>query len=158
MKKNELSERFAKAFAHAKNIARAEGMTITLLLAYLGMTTQRLREITNGSATPSFIIIKRMAEKFGVNPNYIFGYSPVMLLRKEDKISPVPQTFTEPQKKPTQPTADSGLTVINLRTDPVFVGYYESNIPFLRKTLTTTNKQVFVYVDADGGYVKHEVQ
>ena len=151
MKKNELSERFAKAFAHAKNIARAEGMTITLLLAYLGMTTQRLREITEGSATPSFIIIKRMAEKFGVNPNYIFGYSPVMLLRKEDKISPVPQN------NPTQPTADSGLSVINLRTDPVFVGYYESDIPLLRKTLTTTNKQVFVYVDADGGYVKHEV-
>ena len=42
MKKNELAERFAKAFAHAKTIARTEGMTITLLLAYLGMTTQRL--------------------------------------------------------------------------------------------------------------------
>ena len=126
-------------------------MTITLLLAYLRMTTKRLREITEGSAPPSFTIIKRMAEKFGVNPNYIFGYSPVMLLRKEEKISPVPQN------NPTQPTADSGLSVINLRTDPVFVGYYESDIPLLRKTLTTTNKQVFVYVDADGGYIKHEV-
>ena len=158
MKKNELADRFMKAFDHASNIARNEGMTRALLLAYLGMTTQRLREIKEGIATPYFLIVKRMAEKFGVNPNYIFGYSPVMLLKKDgDKVSQAPPPFAEPQKKPTQPTADSGLSVVNLRTDPVFVGYYERNIPFLRKTLSTTEKQVFVYVDSDGGYVKHEV-
>lgn len=157
MKKNELAARFIKAFDHASNIARNEGMTRALLLAYLGMTTQRLREIKEGIATPYFLIVKRMAEKFGVNPNYIFGYSPVMLLKKDGDKIPPPPAFAEPQKRPTQPTVDSGLSVVNLRTDPVFVGYYESNIPFLRKILSTTNKQVFVYVDSDGGYVKHEV-